>query len=131
MKPCRCVSGTFETPVKSGPTSGPLIVSSQVIQEPHGICPPEQFIWVPFRLVKLRTTWPVGVTSIVVVPLWAIGSYASAALPKARPGLFTSWLRTRIELPFGPGKAPMPSCRPGRRVPSSRTTGNSVSWNER
>ena len=51
MKPCRCVSGTFEAPVKSGPTSGPLTVSSQVIQLPHGIGPPEQFIWVPLRLV--------------------------------------------------------------------------------
>jgi hypothetical protein len=51
MKPCGCSSVTFEKPVKSGPTSGPLIVSSQVIQLPHGIRPPEQFICVPLRLV--------------------------------------------------------------------------------
>jgi hypothetical protein len=44
MKPCRWVSGTLEAPVKSGPTSGPLTVSSQVIQLRHGIGPPEQFI---------------------------------------------------------------------------------------
>jgi hypothetical protein len=57
-KPCRWARVTFDPPVKSGPTSGPLTVSSQVIQEPHGIGPPEQFIWVPLRLVKPRTTWP-------------------------------------------------------------------------
>ena len=38
--------------MKSGPTSGPLTVSSHVIQLPHGIRPPEQFICVPLRLVK-------------------------------------------------------------------------------
>ena len=74
MNPCGWVSGMLETPVKSGPTSGPLTVSSQVIQLPHGIWPPEQFICVPLRLVKAWTTSPLGVTSIVVVPLWAMGS---------------------------------------------------------
>ena len=54
--------------VKSWPTSGPLTVSSQVIQAPHGIRPPEQFIIVPLRLVKARTTSPVGLTWTVVVP---------------------------------------------------------------
>ena len=39
-------------PVKSGPTSGPFTVSSQVIQEPHGMLPPAQFIIVPFKLVE-------------------------------------------------------------------------------
>jgi hypothetical protein len=67
-KPCGLVSGTLETPVKSGPTSGPLTVSSQVIQLPHGICPPEQFICVPLRLVRAETTLPWRVTSTVVVP---------------------------------------------------------------
>ncbi len=38
--------------MKSAPTSGPLTVSSQVTQAPHGIRPPEQFIIVPFRLVN-------------------------------------------------------------------------------
>jgi hypothetical protein len=57
----------FETPVKSGPTSGPVIVSSHVIQEPHGMRPPEQFIWVPLRLVRALTTSPKRVTSVVVV----------------------------------------------------------------
>ena len=49
--PCGLVSGTFDAPVKSGPTSGPFTVSSQVIQLPHGMTPPLQFIIVPFRLV--------------------------------------------------------------------------------
>ena len=60
--------------MKSGPTSGPLTVSSHVIQLPHGMPPPEQFIWVPFRLVKARTTSPNLVTSIVVVPPRVFGS---------------------------------------------------------
>ena len=68
MNPWRCWSGTFDTPVKSAPTSGPLTVSSHVIQLPHGMRPPEQFIWVPLRLVNARTTSPNGVTAIVVVP---------------------------------------------------------------
>ena len=131
MKPCRWVSGTLETPVKSGPTSGPLIVSSQVIQLPHGIGPPEQFICVPFRLVKLLTTSPVRLTSTVVVPPCAIGSYACVASPNACPGALTSWLRTSRTLPSRQPNAAMPSCRPGRTVPSSSTTGNSVSWKDR
>ncbi len=68
MKPCRWVRGVFDTFVKSGPTSGPLTVSSQVIQLPHGIGPPEQFICVPFRLVNASSTSPRGVTRIDVVP---------------------------------------------------------------
>ena len=56
--PCGWVSGTLEAPVKSGPTSGPLMVSSQVTQAPQGIWPPEQFIIVPLRLVKDRITSP-------------------------------------------------------------------------
>ena len=60
--------------MKSGPTSGPLTVSSQVTQASHGMRPPEQFIWVPLRLVKDRTTSPNRVTSVVVVPPPAIGS---------------------------------------------------------
>jgi hypothetical protein len=51
MKPCGLVRGTLDVPVKSGPTSGPLTVSSQVTHEPHGVWPPEQFIIVPLRLV--------------------------------------------------------------------------------
>ena len=80
--------------MKSGPTSGPFTVSSQVTQEPHGICPPEQFIIVPLRLVNARTTLPLGVTWTVVVPPRAIGSYGVPG-PNAGPGLLTSWLRTR------------------------------------
>jgi len=37
--------------VKSGPTSGPFTVSSPVIQLPHGMIPPLQFIIVPLQLV--------------------------------------------------------------------------------
>ena len=85
MKPCRWVSGTLETPVKSGPTSGPLTVSSQLTQLPHGIGPPLQFICVPFRLVNAPTTSPKRLTSTVVVPPWAIGSYAKAGVPEGRP----------------------------------------------
>ena len=70
----RLLSGTFETPVKSGPTSGPLTDSSQAIQAPHGIWPPEQAIMIPLRLVNAWRTSPRGVTSIVVVPAWAIAS---------------------------------------------------------
>ena len=117
-------------PVKSGPTSGPLTVSSQVTQAPHGIRPPEQFIIVPLRLVKARITSPVPVTWMVVVPPCAWLSYGAPG-PNGVPGPFTSWFRTRTtDLP-GPSNAPMPSCRPGRAVPSVRTTGVSVSWNER
>ena len=50
-KPCGLVSAVLGALVKSGPTSGPLTVSSQVTQLPHGIRPPEQFIWVPLMLV--------------------------------------------------------------------------------
>ena len=48
----------FGAVVKSAPTSGPFTVSSQVIQLPHGMRPPAQFIWVPLRLVKAWTTSP-------------------------------------------------------------------------
>src|SRR5687768_18552460 len=85
MKPCGCSSGTFEAPVKSGPTSGPLIVSSQVIQLPHGMMPPEQFIIVPFRLVKASTTSPDGLVTTVVVPPSALASYGVPG-PNAVPG---------------------------------------------
>ena len=51
MYPCGFWSDTLEAPVKSGPTSGPFTVSSQVIQEPHGMTPPLQLYIVPFRLV--------------------------------------------------------------------------------
>ena len=124
------MSGTFETPVKSGPTSGPFTVSSQVTQEPHGIRPPEQFIIVPLRLVNALIGSPVGVTWIVVVPPPAWLSYGVPG-PNGAPGLLTSWLRTRIELRRGPSNAPMPSCRPGSSVPSWSVTGVSVSWKDR
>jgi hypothetical protein len=41
-----------------GPDVGPLTVSSQVIQLPQGMGPPEQFICVPLRLTPLRDTLP-------------------------------------------------------------------------
>ena len=84
--PCGFVSGTLEAPVKSAPTSGPLTVSSQVTQAPHGIRPPEQFIIVPFRLVNERITRPVGVTCTVVVPPRAIGSYGVAGAERRLRG---------------------------------------------
>ena len=59
--------------MKSAPTSGPFTVSSQVTQAPQGIRPPEQFIMVPFRLVKDPSTRPSGVVCTVVVPPPAIG----------------------------------------------------------
>ena len=116
--------------MKSGPTSGPLTVSSHVTHDPHGISPPEQFIIVPLRLVNDRTTSPVVVTWMVVVPPPAAGSYG-VPVPNAPTGLLTSWLRTSTTVPSGPGKEPIPSCRPGRVVPSVRTTGVVVSWKER
>ena len=64
----------FETPVKSGPTSGPLTVSSQVTQEPHGMIPPAQFICVPFNEVQASRTSPNWLTIVVEQPLRAIGS---------------------------------------------------------
>ncbi len=51
MYPCGFSSDTLEVPLKSGPTSGPLTVSSHVIQDPHGMTPPLQLNIVPFRLV--------------------------------------------------------------------------------
>ena len=60
--------------MKSGPTSGPLTVSSQVIQAPHGMRPPAQFICVPFRLVKASRTSPNWLTIVVVQPPRAIVS---------------------------------------------------------
>ena len=74
MKPCGLVSGTFETPVKSAATSGPLTVSSQVIQTPHGIGPPEQFICVPLSPVQACSTSPKSVVSMTVQPPRAFGS---------------------------------------------------------
>ncbi len=97
MKPCGFFSGTLDTLVKSGPTSGPLIVSSQDIQAPHGIGPPEQFIWVPLRLVAECTTSPNRVTSVVVVPPRAIESYGVVG-PKGVPGPLISWLRISTTL---------------------------------
>src|SRR5688572_18135832 len=105
MKPCGLVSGMLDVLVKSGPTSGPLIVSSHVIHEPQGISPPEQFIIVPLRLVNDRITSPVFVTWIVVVPPPARESYG-VPVPKAATGLLISWLRTRTTVPSGPGKDP-------------------------
>ena len=117
--------------MKSGPTSGPFTVSSQVTHEPHGMIPPEQFIIVPLRLVKALITCPSGVQWIVVVPPPALVSYGVPGPNAAATGLLTSWLRTRITVPSGPLKAPMPSCRPGRTVPSFRVTVASVSWKDR
>jgi len=54
--------------VKSSPTSYPLTVSSQVTHDPHGISPPEQFIWVPARLPYDSCTTPSPVTRTVDVP---------------------------------------------------------------
>src|SRR4029453_1620786 len=50
MNPWRCVSVTLEAPVKSGPTSGPLTVSSQLTQASQGMGPPQQFICGPLWL---------------------------------------------------------------------------------
>ena len=108
MNPWRFSRVMFEAPVKSGPTSGPLTVSSHVTQLPQGMIPPEQFIWVPFRLVKERTTSPCRVTSTEVVPLPARLSYGVPG-PKAGKGPLTSWLRTSMTLPFASEKAPIPS----------------------
>ena len=74
MNPCGLVSAMLEAPVKSGPTSGPLTVSSQVIQAPHGIGPPEQFIIVPLMPVHASSTSPVRVVSMTVQPPRAFGS---------------------------------------------------------
>ena len=60
--------------MKSGPTSGPLTVSSQLTQASQGMMPPEQFIIVPFRLVQESSTRPVLVTWMVVVPPPAMAS---------------------------------------------------------
>ncbi len=60
--------------MKSGPTSGPLTVSSQLTQASHGIGPPEQFICVPLRLTRAPITSPKRVTSVVVVPPPVAGS---------------------------------------------------------
>ena len=89
MKPCRFVSGTLETPVKSAPTSGPFTVSSHMIQVPQGVAAPAQFICVPLRLVKASSTSPNGVTSTVLVRALAIESYG-VPTPIAAPGPFTS-----------------------------------------
>ena len=72
--PCFCWSWLLSWPVKSLPTSGPLTVSSHDSQLPHGIAPPEQFIWLPLRLTALLATLPKRSTSTVVVPPPAAGS---------------------------------------------------------
>ena len=108
MKPWGCVKGTLETPVKSGPTSGPFTVSSQVTQLPHGIRPPAQFIWVPLRLVNARSTLPYRSTRVVVVPPRAMASYGVPG-PNAAPGPLTSWLRTSHTRRREASKAAMPS----------------------
>ena len=108
MKPWRCVKGTLDTPVKSGPTSGPLIVSSQLTQLSHGIRPPAQFIWVPLRLVNARSTLPYRSTRVVVVPPRAMASYGVPG-PNAGPGPLISWLRTSHTRRRGPANAAMPS----------------------
>ena len=91
--------------MKSGPTSGPLTVSSQVTQAPHGIWPPEQFIIVPLRLVKDRITSPCLVTWMVVVPPPALASYgvpeANRRTARGRD-VVTSWLRTSTHGAAGP-----------------------------
>src|SRR5919204_4468284 len=110
MYPCGFCNPTLEAPVKSGPTSGPLIVSSQVIHEPHGITPPLQLNMVPLRLVNACSTSPNGDTSMVVVPAPACASYGVPGPNADVLGLLViSWLRTRTTFPFGPRKAPIPS----------------------
>ncbi len=94
--------------MKSGPTSGPLMVSSQVTQAPHGIGPPEQFIIVPLRLVKDRIGLPFLVTWMVTVPAPAMASYGVPG-PNAGRGLLISWLRTSSTVSSGPSNAAMPS----------------------
>src|SRR5918994_2500639 len=96
--------------VKSSATSGPLIVSSQVIHDPHGMAPPAQFICVPLRLVNASTTTPNDVTRLVVVPPRADESYGVPTPPSAPLNALPlcSWLRTSHTLPSGPGKAAMP-----------------------
>jgi hypothetical protein len=49
--------------------AGPIVVSSHVSQDPHGVAPPAQFRTVPLILGHMSTTSPVSVlNSIVVVP---------------------------------------------------------------
>src|SRR5258705_4936498 len=92
------VVGGLAPRVKSSPTSYPLTVSSQVIQEPHGMRPPEQFICVPDRLANEYCTSPSWVTCTVDVPPRAEVSYvgvpgAPNEPPRADP--VSSWLRPR------------------------------------
>ena len=131
MNPWRCWSGTFDTPVKSGPTSGPLTVSSHVIQLPHGIGPPEQFIWVPLRLVNASTTFPFGVTSIVVVPPRAVASYGVPG-PNGVARTVHLVVADQDDVLARPGERrhPVVAARERRAVVGS-VTGVSVSWNER
>src|SRR3954451_17636418 len=122
-------------PVKSGPTSGPLTVSSHVIHEPHGIGPPLQFCRVPLMETYDERTSPSPSTSMVVVPPGDFGSYAVAGLPKAvvfpPAGSATSWLRTIVETWGRRRHAAIPSCRPGTKAPSLSCAPLVLSWNDR
>ena len=80
--------------MKSGPTSGPLTVSSAVIHVFQGVAPPAQFICVPLQLTQDSTLAAWRLTSSVIVPPPAILSYAFSDWPKAPMGPLTSWLRT-------------------------------------
>ena len=112
--------------MKSGPTSGPLTVSSQVIQLPHGIRPPEQFICVPFRLVNASSDLAVPAsTSMVVVPPPAIASYGVPGAERGAAGPLISWLRTSHTLPSAAGErahAVVPARQDGAVVEDDRGT---------
>src|SRR5688572_19406516 len=97
--------------------SGPFVVSSQVIQVPHGVGPPAQFAFVPLRLTQSAVTLRSFVTSRVVVPPPERGSYALSTGPNAGNWNRYSWLRTIRVRPLTE-KAAMPSPRAGVGTPS-------------
>ena len=94
-------------------------VSSHVSHVPQGVMPPEQLIAVPPRLTYSCWVRSEALSTSVVVPPAAPGSYvvASPAVGTLCGALgLASWLRTRC-VRCARAKLPMPSCRLGTSPP--------------
>ena len=83
------------------------------------------------RLTAIDLPVTVAIGDRDVTDFARVAERLNAELLNAGTGPLISWLRTRVTRPPAPGKAPMPSWRPGSTVSSSRTTGVVVSWKDR
>ena len=121
MKPCFCASGMFGAPVKSGPTSGPLTVSSHVIQLPQGMGAARAVHLGAVEAGERRDDLADGGDHDRGGATLALGRRGRRVAEGAATGLLTSWLRTSTTLPWRPGRRP---CRRGARGARCRRRGS-------